>query len=437
MHQWSRTLGEEEEEQFASIIASINLLHLQELALTTRRNLFQDLAPDVSCIASTPPRVGSFNIVYKLTFSDGIKWVIRVPAEGDVFSPAHSRTLHLDIISQRLIFYKTSIPVPQIHYWSLDANNLLSRPFVMMDFMPGMNLSKVWNDNSWITDLKREMIFEQIARWTVELAALEFDQIGCLDWDSTSGLHHIVPFPDASALFTGVYCEEKGDALTAGPFDTAHAFLSFLLSTRRHISDSPMLAVVQLFLSALPDNTLDGPPFVLSHPDFDSQNVLVGEDGTITGIIDWDNVHVGPRQGAAAAYPSWLTVDWDPLYYGWSKDASPEVNAGYDSPTELVKYREAYLDAIHRASDGKLTHITRNSHVWTTLYIALCNKMATSRIVDHLSKFMFGSTALGYEVEEGIRGGAWYAQGQMPKTIAEIIGVLCILCFCTTIDGSL
>jgi aminoglycoside phosphotransferase (APT) family kinase protein len=162
-----------------------------------------------------------------------------------------------------------------------------------------------------------------------------------------------------------------------------------------------MLAVLQLFLSALTDSTLDGPPFVLSHPDFDSQNVLVDDDGTITGIIDWDNVDIRPRQGAAAAYPMWLTVDWDPLFYGWSKDASPEDNAAYDSPAELATYRRAYLDAITRASNGKLTHITRNSHIWTTLYIALSNGIATSGIVDHLSKFVFGSGLLGYEVEEG------------------------------------
>ncbi|KAF9467587.1 hypothetical protein BDZ94DRAFT_1248483 [Collybia nuda] len=31
-----------------------------------------------------------------------------------------------------------------------------------------------------------------------------------------------------------------------------------------------------------------------------------------------------PCQGGAAAYPMWLTVDWDPLFYGRSEDASPE-----------------------------------------------------------------------------------------------------------------
>lgn len=146
-----------------------------------------------------------------------------------------------------------------------------------------------------------------------------------------------------------------------------------------------MLAALQLFVSSLPDNTLEGPPFILYHPDFDSQNVLVDEDGVITGIIDWDNVHIGPRRGAAAAYPSWLTVDWDPLYHGWSKKSSPEVNAGYDSPAELAKYRKAQLDTIHFASAGKLTDITRNSHVRTVLLITILQR--NSHIRDCRSSF--------------------------------------------------
>lgn len=414
-----------EEGPFSAIMASINPLRLQELALTTRRKLYNDLPPETSCIVSTPPRMGSFNVVYELIFSDGIKWAIRLPAAGNVFSPSRLRSFSLDIVTQRFLSSKTSIPVPRIHYWSLDSHNILSFPFAIMDFMPGTNLSKVWNDKNWISDLKRRRIFEQIAGWMTELAALEFDQIGRLDWDTTSEVYRVVPFPDGSALMRDVQSFKEPDTLIPfGPFDSAHSFLSSLLSIRRHASDSPMLAVLQLFLSSLTDSTLEGPPFVLSHPDFDSQNVLVDDDGTITGIIDWDNVDIRPRQGAAAAYPLWLTVDWDPLFYGWSKDASPEDNAAYDSPAELATYRRAYLDVITRASNGKLTHITRNSHIWTTLYIALSNEIATSGIVDHLSKFVFGSGLLGYEVEEGIRRGAWYALRQTPGTIAEITGAL-------------
>ena len=88
----------------------------------------------------------------------------------------------------------------------------------------------------------------------------------------------------------------------------------------------------------------------------------------------------------------------------------------------MKRYRKAYPDAIDRASAGKLTHITRNnSHVWTTLYITLSNGIATSGIVDHLSKFVFGS---------GVLGGAWYALGRNAETIAEVDGALCVLLSC-------
>ena len=66
----------EGDEGFSAIVASINPLHLQELALTTRRKLGYNDLPETSCVVSTPPRMGSFNIVYEVTFSDGIKWAI-------------------------------------------------------------------------------------------------------------------------------------------------------------------------------------------------------------------------------------------------------------------------------------------------------------------------------------------------------------------------
>jgi hypothetical protein len=44
----------------------------------------------------------------------------------------------------------------------------------------------------------------------------------------------------------------------------------------------------------------DHESFVLSHPDVDSQNVLVSEDGTLTALLDWDNVHTVPDEKATA-----------------------------------------------------------------------------------------------------------------------------------------
>ena len=390
---------------------------LQELALTTRRKLSNNLPQETSCVVSTPRSV-PLNTVYEVSFSDGIKWAVRIPTEGDVCSPSRTRSFYLDIVTQRFISSKTSIPIPRIHDWSINSNNILSRPFAITDVVAGKNLVNLWNDRDWITDLKREKIFEQIAGWMTELAAFKFDQIGRLDWDETSGTHRVVPFSEAQGS------EERDTTVPDGPFDTAHSYLTSLLSNKGHTSTFPVPALFQLFIATLPDRTLDGPPFVLFHPDFDSQNVLVDDDGTITGIINWENVYIGPLQGAAAAYPMWLSVDWDPSFHGWNENASPEDNKGYDSPAELASFRKAYLNAITRASRGELTHITRNSHVFTTLHTGITNEFAMGGILHHLSKFVFGREILGDEVARAVKGGAWYAMSKAPETIAEIPGML-------------
>ena len=86
------------------------------------------------------------------------------------------------------------------------------------------------------------------------------------------------------------------------------------------------------------------------------------------------------------------------------EDASPADNKGHDSPAELASYRKPCLNTITRAPRGELTHITRNSPVFTTMNIGITNKFATARILNHLSKFVFGSEILGDEVERAIKG---------------------------------
>jgi hypothetical protein len=84
------------------------------------------------------------------------------------------------------------------------------------------------------------------------------------------------------------------------------------------------LQLLRTFAGMIPDPAFDGAPFFLSHPDFGYQNILVDAEGNVTGIIDWDDVTVGPRQSAFARYPSWITRDWDPLMYSYRE--APEVN---------------------------------------------------------------------------------------------------------------
>ncbi|KAK7447786.1 hypothetical protein VKT23_014044 [Stygiomarasmius scandens] len=413
----SATPSFEDEEEFANLIAALEILQLQEIALQTQKQLESALDSDITCAVDSPPLCGSFNLVYKVLFSDGIAWVIRIPAREQDTQPSAVRRLEGDILTQRFIQEKApSIPIPRIHAWSLDTANIIRRPYVIADFVRGTTLFSVWNDKNWISSEKRQKIFNQLAEWMTELAAIELPRIGRLEL--TSGLkdqYTIVPFEPHTKI------DDVGSPL--GPYDSGYAFLSDLLKKRRENSDDPMFALLQFFLSVLIDHTIDGPPFTLRHPDFDSQNILVAEDGTITGLIDWDGVSAYPRQGGAAAYPSWLTVDWDPLYHGWHPSYSEEQNAKHDSPEELHLYREMYLAAIDSASQGKLTHITRNSHLWHALIIAATGTYATAHIARHLSKFVLGSGILGHEIEHSIKSATWFKMGPSLNSIAYLKGL--------------
>lgn len=77
-----------------------------------------------------------------------------------------------------------------------------------------------------------------------------------------------------------------------------------------------------------------GSGFVLALPDLDSQNIMVDEEGTVTGIVDWDLCHTVPSFVGYARYPGWITRDWDLSMYGWP------MNEFEDPPELLQQYRE-------------------------------------------------------------------------------------------------
>ncbi|EEQ32862.1 conserved hypothetical protein [Microsporum canis CBS 113480] len=73
--------------------------------------------------------------------------------------------------------------------------------------------------------------------------------------------------------------------------------------------------------------------FVLTHPDLNIQNVLVSEDGSAQGLIDW---------GGVAAVPRLVGRDWDPAIYVWNKEMEEGIERdtlGEDSPETLCLQR--------------------------------------------------------------------------------------------------
>ena len=122
-----------------------------------------------------------------------------------------------------------------------------------------------------------------------------------------------------------------------GPFTSPKSAFSFDLDRseayhKHSVYVKGCYKALRMFLDmAISDTNNHTRRFVLTHPDLDVQNVLVAEDGTLRGLIDWDGVASVPREVGCAQYPLWLMRDWLPYYYLYDiREGRTEEDAGYD-----------------------------------------------------------------------------------------------------------
>jgi hypothetical protein len=103
--------------------------------------------------------------------------------------------------------------------------------------------------------------------------------------------------------------------------------------------------------------------FTIHHNDLDFQNILVDEDGNVTGIIDWDASYTAPRCIGAAAVPIFLRSDWFPRYVHDIR-LTPHMGWNYQH------YREVYAAAMFEAGNPD-AHFTLNSALYQSVFAAV------------------------------------------------------------------
>ncbi|KAL7804899.1 kinase-like domain-containing protein [Trichoderma aethiopicum] len=312
---------------------------------------------------------GSYNIVH-IVEVESTKLVIRVPCTGwgSGMTPIAAQAMESQVATMRLIRNKTNIPVPEIYAFDTTADNEIGAPFLCMSFLPGRTVSQLWFDDSGALPLEelRLRILTSVSQAMTQLSCLEFDTMGAIMEDE-SGAVVVGPLYD---------CDEQEDGsikyTSSGPFRSTSAFLKdkYVTLKQDNVWGKAKAKVMEAIIGCRP--TFDSPPgFVLCPPDFDSQNVLADDQGTVTGFIDWDFVHTMPWSMGFARYPGWITRDWDPLMYGWPHMADSE-----DSPETLQRYRAHYNAEMGKAlqwqGDWKLTE---KSHITEAVWIAMLHPM--------------------------------------------------------------
>ncbi|RPB20353.1 hypothetical protein L211DRAFT_524223 [Terfezia boudieri ATCC MYA-4762] len=365
----------DELESFRPLLSHLRLENLPELATslkTAQLGADASTSSPLTCTVSPQPLTGANNILYRVRFSDSSTWIFKIPCIGYLpeWSEVSGRKLRSEANTMNFIRKHTTIPVPEVYAFDSRLDNVINAPYIAMEFIDGINMFEKWYGTA-DGDEKRgeEQLEERRVRWLkavaeilFELGKFRFDKCGMLDFtDDGDGPISIGPLSvsDMEAekqlqecsidLVPPKFCE-------IGPFLDTKTYLLGLLDLRSFTGPTMNLQrILRQLINWIPESIAtaqlgpDGNRFVLCHPDFGLQNIMISNDDDcdILSIIDWDGVATSPLCLGNERYPHWLTREWDPLMYQYDPE-DPENNKLENSPEDLQRYREIYATYMQR-----------------------------------------------------------------------------------------
>ena len=381
---------------FTGILFQLKGDNIEALATETRYNLEVETAllseypPSASTITRNPCKVdpkparGSYNLVFFIDFDDGKSWVLKIPANGQLrcWDDFSAGALASEAFTMRWIKEKTTIPVPEVYGFDTSLDNALGCPYIMMEYIKGQSLYQGWfNPQATPARLEqfRARALQTIAAAMVQLHNFRFHTSGSLRFGVDGKPYGFQSAKVVDFLGTADRSQDdpSRDAQFAkkGPFKDPMDFLLFNLNRQESMyCDSARVRGLHESLRLFTQWTLepvsgDRFPFVLGHPDFDLQNILVKEDGTLCGILDWDGVGAVPHTVGCLEYPLWLTRDWEPSNYNYDAATGGKklkTERWENSPEENECYRAMYAQFVeaelsHQRIGGSFAKITRLS----------------------------------------------------------------------------
>lgn len=421
------------EARFTPLLDSINLDGLTEYACSIRRltNLNEeDKAISLECKIGLCPMFGSFHVLFPVIFSDGLEWLLKVPAAGHSgsWNESAARSIGSEAMTMKFLNENTTIPVPAVYAFDSSLDGPFRCPFILMERIDGRPLYESmlpyfsfsfllvsqsiiltfkplteWYtgfDSPEIQEKFRERALESIAAAMVQLqlSTSQYAQLGAPSPGQDAALQIVEPLRvyDARAMHKTMFSEETSSEplfCDIGPYNTATDYHLSLLGKHRPHTDSVEKGVCELlrmFVQWTYHNSQRNKTFVLCHPDFNLQNILVAEDGTLKGLVDWDGVSTVP-QPLGCPFPKWLTLDWDPANYNYHYDMEDCCRrVRHHSPGEMKHYRTRYAHFVHEAASKVETSMlsmvniadaTRKSVLAGSLDQAVKDPLSTAEIV--------------------------------------------------------
>ncbi|KAI4610444.1 hypothetical protein J4E80_008208 [Alternaria sp. BMP 0032] len=349
------------------------------------------------------------------------EYVLKIPAHGTPKEWGINDRMMLECEAQLLkhIRHHTDCPVPEVVAYDGGLNNAIGAPYILMKKMQGMAATDLWLGQRYITiksddlhlgaddpspevEQKRITFLRSLAQAMSQLATIEFPYTGVPSYEYPEDNN-----PKFIAPAWRWHCKMNMEEPTSyGSFASSEAFfaagLDRLCEPENPLDSDGMTQlgvqiVMRIILSSAPfkpstpshieiSETGYGShtvpvreTFVIRHDDLDLQNILVDEDGNVTGIIDWDACAAVPRCIGYTSMPTFLRRDWLPDY---GLGRLPHMTWA------IERYREVYTQAMEDLCQSSDVNFTRKSAMYQLVLAALDKDFRCRDVVELLLREM-------------------------------------------------
>ena len=242
---------------------------------------------------------GHSNLTYLLEDADGQRAVIRRPPMGELLPKAHDMGREWALISA---LGPTPVPVPAALGFCEDTT-ITGAHFYVMGHIDGHPLYNADDARRWAPPPLRQALSHSFIDVLADLHAVDPDAVGLSDLG-------------------------KKDAYIERQLKTWYRSWNASIDGAQ-LDDPRAHALQAYFLAHTPDQ---GPARVV-HGDYGLHNTLVGADGTIAAVVDWEISTLGdPLADLAYALNQWAQPDDPPAVRGDPPTAQP----GFASRAELA-----------------------------------------------------------------------------------------------------
>lgn len=337
---------------------------------------------------------GAFNKIYDIQAGNQ-DLIMRVSLPVDPQYKTLSEVATMDWMR-----HHTSLPVPEIIAHQASRESAIGFEWILMKKIPGNPLADAWKSIQYPA---KEQLVQQLATYFSSLFKNQLRGIGNIYLDSSAlsrdGSPSEVKRIVSMQFFLGDHILQD---VPRGPFHSSKDWISTCLSFSEHDCNSTLakygnrddlssddedevedaertLRIIKRLKTHVneyfSDPGQDPEPSVLFHGDLSQYNILVDDNGTLTGVVDWECV---------SALPLWKACYYPFFLEGRPRDEEPDQNeyrhaddGGPDSlywehlmEYELTKLRRYFLDEMRRL-DPKWVEVFDSAKARRDFHIAV------------------------------------------------------------------